>query len=321
MVVASGIRLRTKGSGVRIAPGAPTDTRACRHAGPYSFPGGFYAFLAVDAVDRSTESRLVEPAEPRDAEADLLAACGARQLLGLFLCGRLPIGGGSCSSRIARPGCANAIVQTESGSPIEGDRPMQSRNACRERFQSVRCDDSCDCEKIALRIADSLYELIYFDHVVESIELDLRPLDVCVGGDDDHAAHDGKQIEPQALRRLDQSFVEHALQDGCVLAVLLDGRGHAMRPSIEEPRPLAMFVDRDPLSESLGLADPYLQHSIDKNMIDLRHAAVVLDSKIVNDGPVLRIAQMEVDLVGSVPLSFLAGPDRPDLLLDRRSLG
>jgi hypothetical protein len=77
-----------------------------------------------------------------------------------------------------------------------------------------------------------------------------------------------------------------------------------------------VLVDRDALGEGLALADPDLREAIDDQVINLRRQAIDLEPEVVDRHPVVRPAEVQLDVVGGVTLSRFAGADLRNLLLD-----
>ena len=90
--------------------------------------------------------------------------------------------------------------------------------------------------------------------------------------------------------------------------VLLDGAGDALCPPATSAA-TRRLVDRHAFGEVLALADPDLGEPVDDQVVDLGDVTVDLDPEVMDGRPVRGAPEVQLDLVGGVPLALLPCAD------------
>lgn len=103
--------------------------------------------------------------------------------------------------------------------------------------------------------------------------------------------------------------------------VLFDGRGDAEGMGAAFEGEFSAVVDGHFVGEILRFDDVDLEEAVDQQVVDLGHAALVLDAQVVDHAPVIGFTEIEVDVVGAVLLPRYSGLHGPQLAFDEKALG
>ena len=95
--------------------------------------------------------------------------------------------------------------------------------------------------------------------------------------------------------------------------VLLDGRWHADRNTLIERKKLTEFVDFYAVGEGLALTQPNIKQPADQQMVDLGDGAFNLDSKVIQDNPILVVGKLNSQIMGCIIFTRSADMDLADL--------
>ena len=103
--------------------------------------------------------------------------------------------------------------------------------------------------------------------------------------------------------------------------VLFDGRRDAEGVGAAFEGEFSAVVDGNFVGEILRFDDVDLEETVDQQVVDLGHAALVFDAQVVEHAPVVGFSEIEVDVVGAVLLPRYPGLHSPQFAFDEKALG
>lgn len=168
-------------------------------------------------------------------------------------------------------------------------------------------------------MVDFCPQRIGLDHHVGGELRPVRSGDDGLGGHEDQASVVGSygDAEPAGGEALggDEFF-----QQEDVAFVLFDGRGDAEGMGAAFEGEFSAVVDGHFVGEILRFDDVDFEETVNQQVVDLGHAALVFDAQVVEYAPVIGFAEIEVDVVGAVLLSRYPGLHGPQLAFDEKAL-